>query len=435
MNKRIIVLLITSVFNFSFIPNLYAYTADAMPGNVKLSVITGMEAAFDLDNADSQKLVFEIQPETKIDLGPDSQLTVLGRFRADAQDNINPDKQSKAELREFYLETSYDETFLTIGKQQIVWGNADGLKVLDVVNPQDFREFILDEFDESRIPLWMINAEIPFEEAVLQLLLIADQTYHKFAEAGAEYSFTSPLVSPVVPDGVAVVMQNPQSPGRALQNADVAMRISSFLNGWDVTFNYLYHYGDVPVFFREIDLSMAIPIVTFRPEYKRTQLFGGSFSNAFDSLTLRGEVAYSIDHYFSINDITDKDGVLKSDEFTYILGFDWQGIEDTFLSLQLFQSYVVNDDPGLVRDPLQTSITLLYRQQFYNQTLQFETLLIHNLEDNDGLVRPKIDYQWQDGMNVWVGFDIFYGEADSLFGQYDASDRLIVGMEWGISIP
>jgi len=52
----------------------------------------------------------------------------------------------EAELREFYLETDWGKSYFTFGKQQVVWGKADGLKVLDVVNPQSFREFILEDF-------------------------------------------------------------------------------------------------------------------------------------------------------------------------------------------------------------------------------------------------------------------------------------------------
>ena len=56
-----------------------------------------------------------------------------------------------AEIRDAYLEFGLDNGLLRIGKQQIVWGRLDGIKVLDTVNPQDFREFILDDFDDSRI--------------------------------------------------------------------------------------------------------------------------------------------------------------------------------------------------------------------------------------------------------------------------------------------
>ena len=54
------------------------------------------------------------------------------------------------ELREFYVDVDIHDHVLRVGKQQIVWGEADGLKVLDVVNPQSFREFILADFEDSR---------------------------------------------------------------------------------------------------------------------------------------------------------------------------------------------------------------------------------------------------------------------------------------------
>ena len=38
------------------------------------------------------------------------------------------------------------KSYFTFGKQQVVWGKADVLKVLDVVNPPSFRELILEDF-------------------------------------------------------------------------------------------------------------------------------------------------------------------------------------------------------------------------------------------------------------------------------------------------
>ena len=62
--------------------------------------------------------------------------------------------RAEVELREFFLEGVFDRAQWRIGKQQVVWGQADGLKVLDVVNPQSFRAFILEDFEDSRLPLW-----------------------------------------------------------------------------------------------------------------------------------------------------------------------------------------------------------------------------------------------------------------------------------------
>ena len=42
-------------------------------------------------------------------------------------------------LRELYLDTKIGGVDLRLGKQQVVWGTADGIKLLDIINPTDFR--------------------------------------------------------------------------------------------------------------------------------------------------------------------------------------------------------------------------------------------------------------------------------------------------------
>ena len=68
-------------------------------------------------------------------------------------------------LREAYVDTALGPVEFRLGKQQIVWGTADGIKLLDIINPTDFREFNQNTFEDSRIPLWMGKAELPVGEA------------------------------------------------------------------------------------------------------------------------------------------------------------------------------------------------------------------------------------------------------------------------------
>ncbi|MBF0610110.1 MAG: RNA polymerase-associated protein rapA [Magnetococcales bacterium] len=62
-------------------------------------------------------------------------------------------------IRELYLDTAVDDIRLRLGKQQVVWGTADGIKLLDIINPTDYREFVQNTMEDSRIPVWMIKAE------------------------------------------------------------------------------------------------------------------------------------------------------------------------------------------------------------------------------------------------------------------------------------
>lgn len=62
-------------------------------------------------------------------------------------------------LRELYVDTSINDFYIRLGKQQVVWGTADGIKLLDIINPTDYREFSQNTMSQSRIPVWMLNLE------------------------------------------------------------------------------------------------------------------------------------------------------------------------------------------------------------------------------------------------------------------------------------
>lgn len=415
---------------------------------IEYSALLETQWAYGITRQSSQKLQFIYEPEFNIALPNNHKFTMIGRLRGDIMDKLEPGNPPQNEispisrrllmgdhtdlaLREFYYEATVGGTYLTLGKQQIVWGQADGLKLLDVVNPQDFREFILDDFSRSRIPLWTVNTEIPINDAVLQLIWIPDQTYNALPERNSLYAFSSPLLVPNVPTGVNVNLQSVDKPNNFFSDADYGVRLTHFVGGWDLTLNYLYHYHDNPVLFRSLT-SGPQPTVAITPRYERSHLIGGTFSNAFGDFVLRGEIGYSTDRYFLTNEINDRNGVNKSDEFAYVFGLDWSGLSDTFLSAQLFQSHLVHHQPGVVRDKVDTTLTLLARRNLINETLVTEVLWIHNTNKGDGLVRPKISYEWQDNINVWMGVDIFYGNQTGLFGQFARNDRLVVGVEWGI---
>jgi hypothetical protein len=63
-------------------------------------------------------------------------------------------------LRELYTDFNTGPVYWRLGKQQVVWGTADGIKLLDIINPTDYRFFVQDTFEDSRIPVWMAKAEI-----------------------------------------------------------------------------------------------------------------------------------------------------------------------------------------------------------------------------------------------------------------------------------
>ncbi|MCB1866381.1 MAG: RNA polymerase-associated protein rapA [Chromatiales bacterium] len=62
-------------------------------------------------------------------------------------------------IRELYADINIANWYVRAGLAQRVWGTADGIKLLDIVNGTDYREFVQNAFEDSRIPTAMIAAE------------------------------------------------------------------------------------------------------------------------------------------------------------------------------------------------------------------------------------------------------------------------------------
>lgn len=380
-----------------------------------------------------QKNELSIEPRIDVRFTSGARLTGKVMVRSDFADNLEPgqptnDFRSAAssrwtpgdyvdvELRELFLDFDVGETLVRLGKQQVVWGQADGLRILDVINPLSYREFILPDFEDRRIPLWMVNAEVPVAGATLQFLWIPDQTYDEFPVAEGSYAFTAPRFRPALDDQEPAQLQSLQKPNSVLKDSDVGLRLSAFTGGWDLTANYLYHYQDQPVL--ELDRSSALTQVI--PTYKRTHLAGVSASTAFGDFVFRGELGYSTDRYFTSN--ANARGVEKSHELSGVLGLDYSGLTDTLISGQFFQSSISSSE-GVLRAQHETSLSLLVRRDFANDTLTAGLLAIHNTNDSDGVVQLELSYQLTSDLTIAAGADVFYGTAEGLFGQFDERDR------------
>ena len=402
-----------------------------------------VEWAIETNGGDSQKFDIVFEPGLELELHGQLRFTALGRVRTDLIGDLEPGRpaqssvarptrrwwpidRTEAEIRELYVDVPINKWLIRAGKQQVVWGQADGLKVLDLVNPQSFREFILADFEDSRTPLWMVNLEGPFVFGMdLQLLWIPDTSAHELPESGAPFAFTLPSVT-----GVDVIIEEPDLPRDYLKDSDAGVRLSGFWGGWDLGFYYLYHYNDFPTISRSFAASLTGPQLRISPKYERTHVAGGSVSNAFGDFTLRGEIGYSTDRFFSVDDFNDFDGLARLGELSYVFGVDWSGLPETFVSMQIFQSMVDADPTGLRRQRFETSASLLVRREFMNDSLVFSLLWLHGVNQSDGLVRSRLEYDVDDSVNVWIGFDVFYGNKDGLFGQFDPLDRMVVGFEW-----
>lgn len=347
------------------------------------------------------------------------------RLRHDIKDELDDDK-TELQFRDAFVDYNYEGTYFRLGKQTIVWGASDGLRLLDVINPLNYREFILDDFDNSRISLTTLSADIPISDgSSLMVIIIPELKFNQHAKPNTHFEMTRPL--PELPPSVTSVTINPETePEQSLKNTELAIRWASFFAGWDLSLNYFYHYRDDPVVFIDIDGTA----VSINPEYRRNTLLGGTANNAFGDFVLRTELVLNNSHYYSTSNAS-KRFVDKTQELQYVIGLDYSGISDTQISGQWFRRQLLSYESDISDDAIENTLTFLVRRNYENETIKIETLALHSLDNSDGLVRPKIKYEINTYVELEFSADIFYGKATGFFGQFASKDQLTLGITVG----
>jgi len=101
--------------------------------------------------------------------------------KAVADNDTNRSYTQRDPLREAYIDTTYGDWLIRAGKQQVVWGTADGMKLLDMINPTDYTEMAQNQMEDSRIPVFMLNAETQLEDGSSIQAVISEPKENIFA--------------------------------------------------------------------------------------------------------------------------------------------------------------------------------------------------------------------------------------------------------------
>lgn len=194
------------------------------------------------------------------------------RFTTEEREN----RKFEYKLREVYADFVVPPFTLRLGRQQVVWGETDNFRALDVINPLDMRwHWIRESWEDIRIPLWMargiydIGKLGPLEESFIEGIWIpGDFERNKVATdprrpwgffgQGLRQRADSAIFGDEVYDLVTVVRD--RKPDWALESSELGMRFKGIWGGVDFSLNYFWTLSDdIGVKARQ-DLSQLEPI-------------------------------------------------------------------------------------------------------------------------------------------------------------------------------
>lgn len=281
------------------------------------------------------------------------------------------DTVSKTEiaLRRFTAETSGDWYRISLGLQEVTWGETFGVPIVDIVNPRDLTQSLLYKWEQHKLPLLMAYPQFFWNNFTAELIFVP-------------LPRQTPLAFPV---------QERQL--RFGKDAEFGGRIGYlFENGWDLKIFYYNHWNRSP--------ALSVSPLGLKSQMNRVDSVGGSFSFATSNLVFRGDTVYSDSTPFP--KIIAQSPVLGS-VWQTVLGTDYTSEGQSTVGVQLHIDHW--NYPGRIR-PALLGLGVRYRTELFRRALEPEIFLFTGINNRDRWIAPKLT--WNATANLKVSGELHW---------------------------
>lgn len=324
-----------------------------------------------------------------------------------------------AAIRELYFDIFLKNTDIRIGKQFVIWGVLEGVRVVDVINPINFRELILLPLLEYRVPLWTFKLDHYTSIGKFEFLWIPEAAHDIPAPRGSEWELLQ------LPPNTRV--QNKYG----LRESEVGLKYNFQLLDTDLSLSYWYGWDPFPTIFRNVRLNSS-QVPAFFPTFTRLTLYGGTFVKQVGPVIVKGELAYVPNKYFGIRSVDtngdgylDNNGAVKKKHIRWGLGIDFN-LFGADISPSFVQWVILDYEDRIIQHHYNSNFNLFIRRVFPQQSAVFSLLLIRLIDEKgDMYMQPKVTYNITDHFDIALGLDLFYGKP-SVFGPQSANGGVAI---------
>lgn len=380
-------------------------------------------------------------------------------------------------LNECHLTYTPQDFFFRFGKQVVAWGETDGFRLMDQINPLDTRRGFADvEFENSIIPIWLVRSEYNakvatswFTDLNFQFIwnpnvdFIPNQNLTAGNDAGGIWAPQTYV--PLGPLGAAHLGSstfNVDEP-TGVHGMEYAFRVSGNILGATATVNYFYGRENDPATISTggtISGPASDGRFILNPvqagDYPLQRFVGATFSRDIAPLRasalggvapvvrIEGTYTFSDEYAFMNPMIPHSDHFVTSDEFRVSLGVDWK-VKIPFLneraffmiSPQIYYRKIMDFPDGevgtgvkdymLTHDQLYTT-TLMVSTNYFNSKLTPSVVWLRDWQDFGGkgysdFWRLQLRYDYSEKWQFTTGFMFFNGTEQNIgFNNFSEKD-------------
>ncbi len=377
------------------------------PGRTDHRDLSRLRTAFDIEA--EGKLADNWQAKIGAKAFYDGAYSLQGR--EEYLDELLDRYEHEEELTEVYLQGSLLPSLdLRLGRQVVVWGKSDNIRVTDILNPLDNREPGVVDIRDLRLPVTMSKLDYYFGEWNLSAIMLHEVRFNKEPVFGNDF-FPGSAPSP-----------DEEKPGTSLDNQEYGLAANGIFSGWDLSFYGAHLFDDQS----HLENSPA----GMRRRHNQINMLGSSINIARGNWLYKGEAAYLDGLEYSID-------VGSKNRLDMLLGTEYSGFSETVLSLEVVNRHIFSFDDRLRAGPVwgkedELQYVLRLNRDLYNDTLKLTLLLsTFGLRGEDGAFqRFSAEYELSDSLRLSGGLINYEAGNKAMFRNTGANDRIFAELRY-----
>jgi hypothetical protein len=318
----------------------------------------------------------------------------------------------EAEKSDYLQEATYkiikENSAITLGLQEIAWGETFGLYPLDIVNARDYQDPFLSDLKWTRIPVFALNYEYFGDKWSAQGIVIPKPKNSKFPQKGGAFDTT--------PEAYSALAREETAAPQLIYDSEIGGRLGYLFDfGLDLDLYYLYHRNRNLVLDLK-NLSILSPV--------SKQIHSVGLSSTFAT----GDFVFRLDfvNHFNrpIND-PESFAVKELNNMVGVFGFDFS-TEDKF---QFGVQYHHDSFTEFYYNWISSQMSL----PLFGDLMEISFFVFWGLNNQDLWYQPTLKVYATDQLFVSLWADIVSKQAPKKAGQMSAfseHDRIFLDIKW-----
>lgn len=334
------------------------------------------------------------------------------RGRSNYSEQVLDEYEKEVRLGETWLRGQlFPNMDLQIGRQIVVWGKSDNIRITDVINPLDMREPGMTDIEDLRLPSFMTRLDYAMGNWNITGLAIHEIRFNEEPVYGSDYYFYKSDLPPEI------------TPDQNFSNQEFGLAAEASFSGLDVSFIAAYLFDD--------QAHLELTENGLRRVHSRITMFGGSGNLAYGNWLFKSEVA--LFQGLEYSNVPDDD----FSRLDMLLGCEYSGISETTISIEVANRHIIQydqqlkDDPAyIVKNDFQWALRI--SRDFMHERLNTTLLAgIYGPLGQDGSYqRLQIEYDLDDSWELSAGVVFYQGGGNPAFEKYKDNDRIFMTLEY-----